>query len=93
MNSSKSKKINKHSKSILVEWLRENVSEKEAALVNTTNIDKFLPQEKYIFYNSRINLNAYTIRWVKQILKKMVKNGFKLENISMDKVEKYINED
>ena len=47
MNSRKAKKANKHSKQILIDWLRENVSEEEGKLLNKDNVEKFLPQEKY----------------------------------------------
>ena len=89
MNGKTSKRIHKKTKSLLVEWVRSLLSEEEAEKVSLGNIQHLLPTEQYFFANNRIHLNAYSFKWIKKGIKRVIKQQpeIAIENVTMEKIQ------
>jgi|TARA_R100001463_G_scaffold49699_1_gene99608 hypothetical protein len=82
MNGKKSKLIRKKSKLLVVAWIKSLLPEEEASKVNLKNYHSLVPPEKHIYSNSKLFLSAYTEKWFRQKIKKLIKTK-KLENINL----------
>mgnify|MGYP005824229659 CR=1 FL=1 len=80
MNKNKLKQIHRKTESLLVDWLRSMVSDKEAKRVNTKNVMQFMPdKEIYAPVKSGIRCVPMTPRWIKKELKKMLQQDSNLD--------------
>ena len=77
------KRIENKTSKLLIEWLRGIVSEEDAEKVTEKNYKSLLPKEEYISIKRTYYLALYTHRWAKQNIKKLLKKGIKLEDISI----------
>tara|TARA_R100001510_G_scaffold37512_1_gene33856 strand:- start:554 stop:856 length:303 start_codon:yes stop_codon:yes gene_type:complete len=77
------KKINNKAKTLLIDWVKSLVSEKEQEKVNEQNFMQMLPRKEYIESNRTYYMAFYTYRWTKQSIKKLLKNGYTLEQITI----------
>lgn len=72
MNSKKIKQINKHVKNLLVEWLKSLLNEEDAAGVNLGNYKELMPDQTHIFLQGKLSLSAYSEKWMRKKMKKLV---------------------
>jgi len=77
------KRIESKSSELLIEWLRSIVSEEDVDKVTKENYKSLLPKEEYISVKRTYYLALYTHRWAKQNIKKLLKKGTKLEDITI----------
>jgi len=73
MNGRKAKQIRNHAKFMLLDWLRTMVSEKEAAKIDESNFEDYLPSQGYVYANRKIILSAYSFKWFIKKIKKILK--------------------
>lgn len=81
------KKISNKAKTLLIDWVKSLVSEKEQEKVNEKNFMQMLPREEYIESNRTYYMAFYTYRWAKQSIKKLLKNGYTLEQITIEDLQ------
>jgi len=87
MNKKTLRKINKKADSLLMGWIQGILSEEEAAKVTKENYKELLPTEEYILSNRTCYQSFYTYRWAKQGIKKLVKAGKELNDITIGDLE------
>ena len=65
----------------------------EAEKISIKNFLQYFPDERYYVNHMRLNLNSYHPKWVKKYIKRIIKKfkDLKIENISMDDIEKEAN--
>ena len=80
----KIKKINKKVDELLIEWVKKVLPEDEQVKVNKNNINSLLPKEEYIESKRTFYMAFYTYRWAKQGIKKLLKAGYNLEQITIE---------
>ena len=81
------KKINNKAKALLIDWVKSLVSEKEQDQITKQNFMEMLPKEEYIESNRTFYTAFYTYRWAKQSIKKLLRLGKSLDNISIGDLE------
>ena len=93
MNSKRSTQINRHVRVLLTAWLKDMLPPEEAEKISIKNFLQYLPDERYYVNHMRLNLNSYHPKWVKKYIKRIIKKfkDLKIENISMDDIEKEAN--
>ena len=93
MNSKRSTQINRHVRVLLTAWLKDMLPPEEAEKISIKNFLQYLPDERYYVNHMRLNLNSYHPKWVKKYIKRIIKKfkDLKIENISMDAIEKEAN--
>lgn len=84
------KRISRQTDIILVEWLKTLVPEEEHSKVNSNNVHDFLPSTQYFMHNRTLRLSFYTPKWVRKCIKKLVKQGRKVESIHMEDLERLV---
>ena len=88
MNSKKAKRLRRHAKKLVFEWLKSMLTEDEAKKLNIKNMDKYMPDQSYLYANKRIILSAYTPRWFQQRIKNIIRKSEKtIEDITIQDVE------
>ena len=87
MNSKVCKKISRQSKIILLEWVKSLVSDEEKEKVTAANLASLLPDTNYFFVNRQIRVSFYSPQWVRKSIKKLVKLGHKVEDITIQELE------
>ena len=78
------KKINNKAKTLLISWVKSLVSEEEQEKVNEKNFMQMLPKHEYIESKRTFYTAFYTYRWTKQSIKKLLKSGYTLEQITIE---------
>jgi len=64
MNGKKAKRLRKHSKQLLIRWIRSMTPDGEDETeINEKNLEQFLPEDTHIFANNKYMVSAYTLRW------------------------------
>ena len=84
------KKINKKAESLLMIWLKGLLSKEEQEKVNRNNFKSLLPHQEYIESNRTFYTSFFTLRWAKQSIKKLLKKGYALEDITLDDLKSII---
>ena len=84
MNSKTMKRVRFKSLEILCSWLHTLVPDEEKVKINIKNVDQFLAQQEYIYKHKTLYLSIYTKKWVVSVLKKMIKDGYNIDNIDYD---------
>ena len=77
------KRIDNKASELLIEWLYGIVNEDDKDKVTKENYKSLLPKEEYILSKRTYYLAFYTHRWAKQNIKKLLKKGIELENITI----------
>ena len=72
MNAKTMKKINRHSRVLLMEWLKGLVPEEEHHKISASNLHSLLPSNNYLYVNKQFRLNICSDKWVRKGLKKLV---------------------
>ena len=75
MNSKQEKKIRKHAKHLMVEWLKSVVPEEEQEKVTIENVHNYIPEQTHVYGNRSLHVSAYTLRWFIKGIKKLIKQG------------------
>jgi hypothetical protein len=75
MNSKQEKKIRKHAKHLMVEWLKSVVPEEEQEKVTIENVHTYIPEQTHVYGNRSLHVSAYTLRWFIKGIKKLIKQG------------------
>ena len=75
MNSKLCKQIRRQSKTVLVEWFKTLVSEKESKDVNENNILSYLSKQTHLFSNNQIVLSAYSFKCTVKKIKNFVRRA------------------
>jgi len=81
------KKINKKVDELLFGWIRSILSEDEQDKITIENYKQLLPKEEYLQIRKCSYLSMYTKRWTKQNIKKLLKLGYKLNEITIGDLE------
>lgn len=82
------KQINKKANELLLDWVKNLVSDEEKEKINSYNLNQFLPVEGHLKLESgQMLLNFYTFRWAKQRIKRLYKSGVDLSQITMGDLE------
>ena len=90
MNSKLCKRVSRHTEVILLEWLRGLVPDEEKANVTPSNLASLLPPTDYFYVNRQIWMSFYSPRWVRQSIKKLVRLGYIVENVTMKDLETFV---
>ena len=77
MNSKQEKKIRKHAKHLMVEWLRSVVPDEEKDKVSIDNVQDYIPDQTHVYANWQLHISAYTLRWFIKRIKHLIKQGRK----------------
>lgn len=72
MNSKKMKKINRHVANLLVHWIQSLLTEEEAKGVSLQNYKELMPDQTHVFLQGKLSLSAYSEKWMRKRLKKLV---------------------
>ena len=93
MNGKTSKRITRRTKQLLIEWVQSLLPEEEAKKVTKENIEHLLPDETHFFANNRIHLNAYSFKWIKKGIKRVIKQNpnIEIENVTMEQIQCSLN--
>jgi hypothetical protein len=83
MNTKFIKKINHKALEIFMEWLKEQLSEKESDKINKNNIASFIPSQQY-YYNKGARLSPTSPRGIRKRIKKELKRGAVLEDMTKE---------
>ena len=81
------KKINQKATDLLIDWVKTLVSEEEQDKVTKDNLIGLLPREEYIESKRTYYMAFYTYRWAKQSIKKLLKSGHTLEQITIEDLQ------
>jgi len=84
LNSKVMKRVRSKSLEILCNWLHTLVPDEEKNKININNVEQFLAQQEYIYSDKTLYLSIYTKRWVVAVLKKMIKDGYKIDDIDFN---------
>ena len=64
MNGKKAKRLRKHSKQLLIRWIRSMTPDGEDAdKITLKNLHEFLPEDTHIFAYNKFMVSAYSLRW------------------------------
>ena len=93
MNGKKAKRISRRARNLLIEWVKSLLPEEEAEKVNLQNIQSLLPKETHYFANNRVYLNAYSFKWIKNGIKRILKlfPATEIETITMEDIKCHLN--
>tara|TARA_R100000544_G_C2173053_1_gene33183 strand:+ start:251 stop:520 length:270 start_codon:yes stop_codon:yes gene_type:complete len=86
MNRRNSKQIKKKSEELVVAWLQTMLIEEEQKKLTVENFEKYLPEQTHIYVNNKVMLSAYTPRWFKQRIKKIISTK-NLKDITWSDIE------
>ena len=89
MNARKAKAIRRKSYQLLYDWIRfECLSEEERNTMKPVvdsevkkDMMTMIPQQTHYFHQKTLYLSAWTLKWVQQKVKVLLKKGYKLEDI------------
>lgn len=89
MNGRVKRDINTKVSELLVEWLKTLVSEEEAAKITMDNYKALLPTQTHLYTNKRLSLSAFTERWIKQQIKKLMKKypARKIDSFTLEEIK------
>jgi hypothetical protein len=72
MNSKKVKQINRHVRTLLVQWLKSLLNEEDAAQVSLANYKELMPDQTHVFLQGKLSLSAFSEKWMRKKMKKLV---------------------
>jgi len=75
MNSKKEKQIRRHAESLMLDWLVSVIPDEEKSKVTLDNLENYLPNQTHIYANRHLRVSAYTLRWFKKRIKKLISMG------------------
>ena len=83
------KRISRHTETLLVAWVKSLLTEEEAAKVSLSNVGSLLPTEYHIYTDSGLRLTPNSPKWIRQGLKKMVKENpdLDIEAVTLENIQ------
>ena len=66
------KRINRHVADLLVLWIKSLLNEEEAKGVSLQNYRQLMPDQTHVFLQGKLSLSAYSEKWMRKKLKKLV---------------------
>ena len=85
------KRINRHSESLLIDWVKSLLPEEEQEKVSSNNIKELLPSAKHFDAAGQVRLSFYTLKWTRKCIKKLYKLGNDIETITIKDLEDFVN--
>ena len=73
MNRRLSKKINKKTIDVFLQWLKTVVPEEEAAKISAKEYKSYVPEHAYYWDQRTIKNSLFSPRWIKRRLKEKIK--------------------
>lgn len=73
MNATKSKRIRRHSKKLLVSWLKSLLDSEEAEKITEENYEQLMPEQTHVYGGGKLRLNAYHPKWLSKKIKQLIK--------------------
>jgi len=73
MNGKRSKELIEKSNELFIEWLKGLLNKTEADKITMANYRNYLPKQTHLYANRQLWLTAYTPRWIKNKLKRLIK--------------------
>tara|TARA_R100000742_G_C4277672_1_gene99751 strand:- start:1669 stop:1941 length:273 start_codon:yes stop_codon:yes gene_type:complete len=87
MNISKKQKMNSTIARLVQEWLYSLLPEDQIKLLTPEKIQQLMPQEPYFFSQGQIRVNAYTLKWFRKKIKKVLRKTNKdFKEISLNEI-------
>ena len=83
----KAKKLKEKVNDLLIKWVCNVLPEEEQDKITKNNIKNLLPKEEYLEVKKTWHLSMYTHRWAKQNIKKLLRKGYVLNNITIEDLE------
>ena len=87
MNGQKAKKIRRHAKELMLDWIKSVVDEDEAKKVTFKNLEQYVPNQTHIYANQHIRVSSYTLRWFEKGIKKLLKKDRTITSITVKDLE------
>tara|TARA_Y100000739_G_C20563074_1_gene443986 strand:- start:1060 stop:1329 length:270 start_codon:yes stop_codon:yes gene_type:complete len=87
MNGQKAKRIRRHAKELMLNWIKSVVDEDEAKKVTLKNLAQYVPNQTHIYANQQLRVSAYTLRWFEQGIKKLLKKDRTITSITVQDLE------
>ena len=89
MNSKVSKRISRHTETLLVEWVKGLVSKEEADEVSIDNINSLLPSQYHFIVEDQLTLAPNSPKWIRKQLKKLVSSNpnIPIESITLEDLQ------
>ena len=84
MNARKSKAIRRKALTILYAWFKTLISEEEASKIKPEEILEKLPKTTHYFNQGSLFLSAWSYKWVVKKIKKALKNGKTLDELTLE---------
>jgi len=88
MNGRKAKAIRKKSLVLLVDWVKTLIPEEEANKLTLQQAYDLVPKDTHIFTNGKFMLSSFSLKWIIQKTKKLIKT----KNLNDITVEDLTNE-
>ena len=83
----KAKKLKEKVNTLLIEWVRDIVAEEEQEQVTKNNVQDLLPKNDYLQVKKTWYLTMFSYRWTKQNIKKLIRKGYAIDDITMKDLE------
>ena len=89
MNGKKAKRIRRHSKVLLISWLKSLVSEEEAEKVTADNYKHMMPEQTHAYIHNKFLLNAYHPKWIVKKINQLtsIYPKLKIEDVNLELVQ------
>ena len=83
------KRISRQTERLLVEWIKSLLTEEEANKVTLDNVNTLLHAEYHTYTDQGLRLTPNTPKWIRQGLKKMVKENptLDIESITLEQLQ------
>ena len=87
MNGKMAKRVNRMAEEIILAWLKSVVPEEDVNKITNENFAGFLPEDTHFYAKKCRWVSFYTIRWAKQNIKKLMKQGRDINSITLKDIE------
>ena len=89
MNGKKAKRIRRHSRVLLVSWLKSLLSEEEAEQVNIKNYKQMMPEQTHAYVQDKFLLNAYHPKWIVKKINQLtsIYPKLKIEDVNLELIQ------
>lgn len=94
MNRKKTKRIRKHSVTLLVSWMRQLLSEEEGKKITVDSYKSFMPEQTHFMAQQTIYLNAYHPKWIEKKIKQLIKifPDIEIEDVDLELITWKVNQ-
>jgi len=94
MNRKKSKRITRHSITLLVSWMKQLLPEEEAEKVTVDTYKTMMPEQTHFMANRTMYLNAYHPKWIAKKIKQLIKifPDIEIEEVDLELITWKVNQ-